>query len=150
MSPTFPILLAATFTHLLPPCLRLYLSYRQRRSVLDYQNEYGPSPSIIPLYNLLTAEIAERSAKHDALNCRLENNSIHVWDDFDGPSVVVTFRRTIRVPDNDGSSELPPDLGEFPLFPTSKYAKRMPAELVAKGGAFFPMYRKLFFIIQLY
>ena len=53
----------------------------------------------------------------------------------------ISFRRTIRVPDNHQTSCLPPDLGAFPLKPISGYANKITAEMVAKGGLFFPMYR---------
>ncbi|KAF1952077.1 integral membrane protein [Byssothecium circinans] len=70
------------------------------------------------------------------LPCRLENDSILINDDLR-----ISFRRTIRVPDNAQTSYLPPDLGAFPLKPISTYATSMKPEMVAKGGAFFPMYQ---------
>ena len=54
----------------------------------------------------------------------------------------ISFRRTIRVPDNQQLSQLPPDLGKFPLFQVKDHASRMPPDMVAKGGIFVPMYRK--------
>ncbi|KAF2688901.1 hypothetical protein K458DRAFT_331541 [Lentithecium fluviatile CBS 122367] len=53
----------------------------------------------------------------------------------------ISFRRTIRVPDNHQTSFLPPDLGTFPLKSTTKYAEKLPTQMVAKGGLFFPMYQ---------
>ena len=54
----------------------------------------------------------------------------------------MTFRRTIRVPDNHESSDLPPDMGKFPLYQVDKYADRLPVSMTQKGGVFLPMYRK--------
>ena len=54
----------------------------------------------------------------------------------------VSFRRTIRVPDNQQPSHLPPDLGKFPLSKVSDYEQELPAAVVTKGGLFFPMHRK--------
>jgi hypothetical protein len=41
-------------------------------------------------------------------------------------------------PNNQEISNLPPHLGPFPLFQVSDYAKSLPADMVAKGGLFFP------------
>lgn len=63
----------------------------------------------------------------------------------DGPSVTkssleICFERTVRVSDNGTTNELPPSLGNFPVFETSAY-KRLPTAMKAKGGYFIPMYR---------
>ncbi|KAI1640788.1 hypothetical protein F4809DRAFT_637240 [Biscogniauxia mediterranea] len=54
----------------------------------------------------------------------------------------IWFHRTIRVPDNLGASQLPPGLGDFPLFQVKNYASKLPADMVARGGVFFPMHQK--------
>lgn len=54
----------------------------------------------------------------------------------------ITFKRTIRVPDNEEVSNLPPGLGSFPLFKVQDYAARLPKDMVDKRGLFFPMYQK--------
>jgi hypothetical protein len=54
----------------------------------------------------------------------------------------VSFRRAVRVPDNQHIADLPPNLGAFPLQQVDDFASTMGAEITAKGGAFFPMYRK--------
>jgi hypothetical protein len=65
-----------------------------------------------------------------------ESNKIKIDD------LRITFRRTIRVPDNHESSDLPPDMGKFPLYKVDKYADRLPISMTQKGGIFLPMYRK--------
>lgn len=53
----------------------------------------------------------------------------------------ISFRRTIRVPESSTLSELPPDLGAFPLYPIDgPYVKQIPETMRAKGGLFFPMH----------
>ena len=59
-----------------------------------------------------------------------------------GDELKISFRRTIRVPDGKSDSELPPDLGIFPLYSVADYKKMLPINMASKGGAFFPMYRK--------
>lgn len=54
----------------------------------------------------------------------------------------ISFRRTIRVPDNKELSKLPPDLGGFQLHKVQDYTERLPRNLVEKGGVFFPMYQR--------
>jgi hypothetical protein len=54
----------------------------------------------------------------------------------------ITFQRTIRVPDNEKTYQLPPGLGAFPIYSVNNYRKRMTAQMTAKGGVFIPMYRK--------
>ncbi|KAI0381386.1 hypothetical protein F5Y04DRAFT_288960 [Hypomontagnella monticulosa] len=61
---------------------------------------------------------------------------------FKPQALSIEFIRTTRVPDNDFESELPPNMGKFPLFKIRDYAHRLPPEMVAKGGVFFPVYRK--------
>ena len=93
---------------------------------------------------LLTIAIAETPnlEGQTKLGASLEGDSFCVSRLYDDQHLRINFKRTIRVPDNRGTSELPPSLGDFPLYATSKYAKNMPQELAAKGGVFFPMYRK--------
>ncbi len=65
-----------------------------------------------------------------------EDDTIHLGDDL-----TMSFRRTVRVPDNIKASLLPPDLGAFPLYRVSQYDK-LPETMKAKGGLFFPMYSR--------
>ncbi|KAF2826216.1 integral membrane protein [Ophiobolus disseminans] len=70
------------------------------------------------------------------LDVKLRSDSVVVNDDLE-----ISFRRTIRVPDNHQTSFLPPNLGSFPLKAISKYSTKLTGEMVAKGGLFFPMYQ---------
>ena len=67
---------------------------------------------------------------------RIEYDVLHVDD------LKISFRRTLRVPGNRQSSALPPSFGNFPLLKVNEYLSKLPAEMGAKGGLFFPMYRK--------
>jgi hypothetical protein len=55
--------------------------------------------------------------------------------------LVIEFKRTIRVPDNNDTNELPPDEGSFPLYKVDDYAEELPLNMAQKGGLFIPMYR---------
>tara|TARA_R110002003_G_scaffold214_6_gene16055 strand:+ start:4264 stop:5103 length:840 start_codon:yes stop_codon:yes gene_type:complete len=76
------------------------------------------------------------SANNNGMVCTFHNDKIFVNNDL-----CITFERTIRVPDNDSSSSLPPELGEFPLHKVSDYATKLPRSMAAKGGLFFPMHQ---------
>lgn len=54
----------------------------------------------------------------------------------------ISFQRTVRVADNNKVNDLPPSLGEFPIYDTSDYEKTLSKHMSAKGGFFIPMYRK--------
>ncbi|KAF2805015.1 ubiquitin-domain-containing protein [Mytilinidion resinicola] len=71
------------------------------------------------------------------MDCEIKNDAVVLNEDLE-----ISFRRTIRVLDNKQTSNLPPDLGAFPLYPVSKYAKTLPADMTSKGGVFLPMYHK--------
>jgi hypothetical protein len=76
----------------------------------------------------------------EALACHLENDIVHINDRT--RTLEITFHRTIRVPDNDRSLNLPPDMGKMSLFKVSEYAARLPAEMAVRGGLFTPIYRE--------
>ncbi|KAK1984817.1 integral membrane protein [Colletotrichum cereale] len=56
--------------------------------------------------------------------------------------LTIRLNRTIRVPDNRDTNDLPPSMGTFPLFKVRDYARRMPEDMAKKGGIFFPMYQR--------
>lgn len=74
----------------------------------------------------------------EPLSCTLENDDTVLV----GGDLRISFRRTIRVPDNHQESFLPPDLGAFPLKRVSQYADKLPPRMSANGGLLFPMYRR--------
>ncbi|KAL8641273.1 MAG: hypothetical protein Q9228_001892 [Teloschistes exilis] len=59
-----------------------------------------------------------------------------------GDKLTISFQRTIRVPDNGKTSNLPPSMGAFPLYSVADYKKTLPAEMALKGGVFLPMYQR--------
>jgi hypothetical protein len=54
-------------------------------------------------------------------------------------SLIVSFHRTLRLPDDNREYPLPPGLGNFPLSHVDDYANKLPATWVEHGGVFFPM-----------
>ena len=84
-------------------------------------------------------------------DCSLVNLSVHEelkdaikLEARSGESLQISFKRTVRVPDGDGDSELPPSMGTFPLYSINDYRNTLPAAMALKGGLFLPMYREFF------
>jgi len=71
---------------------------------------------------------------------QLTGINIHRKDLSSAGSLQVSFVRTVRVSDNNTTNNLPPSLGNFPIFESSRYTK-LPVAMKAKGGYFFPMHR---------
>jgi hypothetical protein len=60
----------------------------------------------------------------------------------DDPDFIISLMRTVRVPEDKTTYDLPPGLGRFPIFDIHPFSARLPSSMVAQGGVFFPMYRK--------
>lgn len=78
---------------------------------------------------------------HEGTFNRKCNDTAHIFGPSAG-SLDISFQRTLRVPDNQGPNYLPPSLGTFPLYSVANFQKTLPADMAAKGGLLFPMYRK--------
>lgn len=57
--------------------------------------------------------------------------------------LTISFKRTVRVPEDGKSYLLPPDMGNFPLFSVDMFKSRLAPEISMQGGIFLPMYREL-------
>lgn len=62
--------------------------------------------------------------------------------DGDRIATEISFKRTVRIPDDGSSHDLPPDLGNFPIYSTDSFSEKMPPNLARKGGVFIPIWRK--------
>jgi hypothetical protein len=81
----------------------------------------------------------EQAQEYTGMSCRKDHDNLVVNEDLK-----IFFKRTIRVPDNQQNSDLPPDLGKFPLKKVSDFADKLPESMASKGGLFFPMHCKYF------
>ncbi|KAK5659860.1 hypothetical protein OQA88_13323 [Cercophora sp. LCS_1] len=55
--------------------------------------------------------------------------------------MVISFMRTVRIPEDNKIYKLPPSLGNFPLFDVRPFSERLPASMATQGGIFLPMYQ---------
>ncbi|PGH00853.1 hypothetical protein AJ80_09105 [Polytolypa hystricis UAMH7299] len=79
------------------------------------------------------------------MDCRLVSSISNTYPDTVSVSngeLSITFRRTIKVLETATASFLPPSLGTFPLYSVKQFEKKLPADMTAKGGLFFPMHEK--------
>lgn len=53
----------------------------------------------------------------------------------------ITFKRTLRVPDDDTGYPLPPSLGDFPMRHADDFADKLPRKWIDRGGVILPMYQ---------
>jgi len=58
-----------------------------------------------------------------------------------GARLVISFMRTLRVPDDGKSYPLPPGLGKFPLEHVDDYRQRLPHSWIDHGGVMLPLYQ---------
>ncbi|KAF7876492.1 hypothetical protein EAF04_001582 [Stromatinia cepivora] len=72
------------------------------------------------------------------------NEKVHVTykRNYSAETLDISFRRTVRVPDNGNTYNLPPDCGLFPIYSVDKYKDKLPNSMVAKGGVFVPMHQR--------
>jgi len=59
-----------------------------------------------------------------------------------GKHLIVSFQRTLRIPDDGKTYPLPPSLGQFPVHHISDFAERVPDEWRDRGGFLIPMYQR--------
>jgi hypothetical protein len=60
----------------------------------------------------------------------------------DIPPTYISFRRTVRIPEEAASEGLPVHFGPFPLFSVETYANKMTKAMIRMGGLFFPMFQR--------
>ncbi|PVH79786.1 hypothetical protein DL98DRAFT_588999 [Cadophora sp. DSE1049] len=65
---------------------------------------------------------------------------LHVHQGTDEQVMSISFQRTIRVPDDDTTYDLPPGLGTFPLYNVAHYKQTLPEAMMLKGRCFMPVH----------
>lgn len=54
----------------------------------------------------------------------------------------IVFHRTLRLPEDGKTHNLPPSMGQFPVKQVDDYKSKVPASWVEHGGIFLPMYQR--------
>ncbi|HYY56079.1 MAG TPA: hypothetical protein VE842_02050 [Pyrinomonadaceae bacterium] len=71
------------------------------------------------------------------LDVQIEPESIRI-----GARFIVSFKRTLRIPDDGKAHKTPPNFGVLPVYRVEDYAERVPGRWREEGGAFIPMYQR--------
>jgi len=69
------------------------------------------------------------------------NNGTALFD-HNGRLFTVTFHRTLRLPEDGKTHELPPSLGTFPVKLVDDYKGKVPASWAEHGGVFIPLHAR--------
>ena len=56
--------------------------------------------------------------------------------------LVISFDRTLRVPEDGQIYHLPANLGTFPLLRVEHFRRNLPPDMSRKGGVFLPMFQR--------
>lgn len=110
---------------------------------LSHKMAPEPAPGLmkVSLHNPIESK-AKRKSSQSATNDPVGHESLRFEYERNNSTLDISFRRTVRVPDNDRSYDLPPDGGAFPLYSVNRHRRQLPADIVDKGGVFLPIYRK--------
>lgn len=103
-----------------------------KQGLADFFSKTFPSP----IETTLVKDPQSRS-----LDNNLFENAVQVGTS-DECRLLISFMRTLRIPEDNKEYHLPPGYGAFPLFPTERFSSKLSPELVAQGGILLPMYRK--------
>jgi len=71
------------------------------------------------------------------LEVTVRNNAVQI-----GPHLTITFKRTLRIPDDGKLYPLPPSLGNFPVHRIDDYRSNVPDAWRDHGGVFLPMWQR--------
>jgi hypothetical protein len=71
------------------------------------------------------------------LDVHIEPEAIRVERDF-----AISFKRTLRIPEDGKQHKAPPNFGAFPIYRVEDHPDRLPARWNREGGAFIPMYQR--------
>jgi hypothetical protein len=110
------------------------LKINWQQSIASFFSKVFPHPIEAKLHRTSEDDNSTPSAKVSAAYI-----SVGKGED---PDLLISFIRTVRVPEDSKTYDLPPGLGSFPMFDIRPFSSSLPPSMVAQGGLFFPMYRK--------
>jgi hypothetical protein len=80
---------------------------------------------------------------NNILQVSIKGSSVEFYDPNNlSNSCNITFKKTLRLPDDNKIYPLPPDLGDFPLCRVDDYLDKVPEEWKSHGGVFMPMWQR--------
>lgn len=82
-----------------------------------------------------------RQLSRDDIAKELKNHATRVATANRPGSTTIDFQRTLRIPDDGKTYDLPPGLGKFSLRHVDDYADRVPKSWLERGGVMMPIYQ---------
>ncbi len=73
----------------------------------------------------------------------LKDNQLHFSfpDVHESAKMSISFKKTLRIPDDGRDYPLPPELGNFPIEHVDDYMQSLPEKWQERGGVMLPMYQ---------
>lgn len=78
-------------------------------------------------------------SRNEPLKVSLENDELTILDTHFNHKVSISFNRTLRVPEDDHTYNLPALFGRFPIASVDDVHGSLPEPIAQKGGVIFPM-----------
>ncbi|SPO07462.1 uncharacterized protein DNG_10156 [Cephalotrichum gorgonifer] len=109
------------------------LAINQEQMIAAFFSRAFPDP--------LEAKLDWTNGSRDSKNpfSQVSSGSITVGRMGD-PQLLISFQRTVRIPEDSKNYNLPPGLGQLPLFNIYPFSGELPPGMVSQGGLFMPMY----------
>jgi tetratricopeptide (TPR) repeat protein len=96
------------------------------------------APRIVTVIREAAALLLNRSSLRQSATVVIDKNRLRI-----GRFLSVTFRRTLRVPEDGKDYPLPPGFKDpFPIFRVQDYAEKVPRHWLKEGGFFIPMHQR--------
>jgi hypothetical protein len=117
------------------PCYNSSRGYKinARQTLADFFSRAFPSPVETQLRQDPRAD-KDRNSEGKYYSVAIKGRS--------SKDPLISFERTIRIPEDSRDYPLPPGIDSFPLYDIRQFSSKLPAEMVAQGGLFLPMYRE--------
>ncbi|KAJ9617244.1 hypothetical protein H2200_000965 [Cladophialophora chaetospira] len=119
------------------PCYDVQRGYKiqSKQTLADFYSRALPAP--------VHAVLGRRVDRYLELKHDRVQDAIRVYNGTDdSPSIMVSFHRTVRIPESRKDYPLPPALGQFPLFGAHQFSEQLPPAMAARAGVLLPMYQR--------
>lgn len=119
--------------------LPVFLAEERRRVLVDLLRKKGALNSSDDYKKTVARWLCKLS--HDDISKEVKKHAMMIAVGKRPGSINIQFQRTLRIPDDGKTYDLPPGLGEFPLRHVDDYANRVPQSWLEHGGVMMPMYQ---------
>lgn len=119
--------------------LPVFLAEERRRVLADLFRKKGALNSSDDYKRTAARWLCQLS--RDDIAKELKNHAMRIATANSPGSTTINFQRTLRIPDDGKTYDLPPGLGKFSLRHVDDYADRVPKSWLERGGVMMPIYQ---------